>query len=115
MRRSPVFTLVAVLTLALGIGANTAMFSLADSLVLKPLPVDQPEQLRGVFQILRLGGSAKKYGTLIPYKLYTDLREHAGAFGDAMAFSEANDLPIATSESAAEGATASAAFVSGSY
>ena len=115
MRRSPAFTLVAILTLALGIGANIAMFSLADTLVLKPLPVDHPENLRGVFQILRLGGSARKFGTLIPFKLYNDLRDHAGAFGDAMAFSEVGDLPIAAGEPSAGAAPASAAFVTGSY
>ena len=45
---SPAFTLVAVLSLALGIGANTAIFSLTDALVLKSLPVQHPEQLLGV-------------------------------------------------------------------
>jgi len=45
MRRSPVFTLVALVTLALGIGANTAIFSLTNTLMLRTLPVQQPEQL----------------------------------------------------------------------
>ena len=45
MRRSPGFTAVAILSLALGIGANTAIFSLIDTLMLRPLPVRDPNQL----------------------------------------------------------------------
>ncbi len=50
MRRNPGFTAVAVLSLALGIGANTAIFSLIDTLMLRLLPVREPEQLVGLLQ-----------------------------------------------------------------
>ena len=49
LRRSPLFTLVALLTLAIGIGATTAVFSVVDGVLLKPLPYPDPERARRVW------------------------------------------------------------------
>jgi predicted permease len=82
-RRSPVFTLVAVLSLALGIGANTAIFTLVDQLILRLLPVQEPER------IVLLAGSGRHYGgnngrNATSYPMYQDLRDRNAVFSGMM-------------------------------
>ena len=66
--RAPSFAITAVLTLALGIGANTAIFSLVNSLLLKPLPVQNPQQIAE----LAFGQS---HGPLLPIFSYQEFRQ----------------------------------------
>jgi predicted permease len=83
LRKSPSFTLVAVLTLALGIGANTAIFSLVDCLLVRPLPIDHPEQV--AFLISSWNGSRSNAG--FSYPNFQEIRKQtANIFSDLSAF-----------------------------
>lgn len=80
LRSSPVFALVAVLSLALGIGANTAIFSLMDALVLRSLPVKAPEELVQI----TLGDR----GSIFTNPLWEELRDRQNGFAGVAAFGE---------------------------
>jgi predicted permease len=81
MRRTPVFTAAVVVTIALGVGANTAAFSLMDAVLLRTLPVREPRQL--VF--LETAGAAGPAGAPT-YPGFAHLREGTGAFAGMAAF-----------------------------
>ena len=77
--RSPLFTLVAVASLAFGIGANTAIFTLIDQLMLRLLPVAQPDQLVMIWSTGPNMGSNR--GTrMASYPMYQDFQKQAPAF-----------------------------------
>jgi predicted permease len=82
-RKVPVFSAVAVLSLALGIGANTAIFTLIDQLILRLLPVRDPQE------IVLLAARGRHYGgnngrNAISYPMYQDLRDRNQVFSAMM-------------------------------
>jgi predicted permease len=85
--KSPGFSMVAVLTLALGIGANVATFSVVYAVLLRPLPFPQPEQLVRVFDDL-LGTNEQDVGMSAP-ELW-DLQDRSGVFQEISAVSPSN-------------------------
>jgi len=83
LAKSPAFTAVAVLTLALGIGANTAIFSVVDAVLLRRLPVDSPERLVEVHnQLPKVNLPRTEISALqfLDYAACTDVFESAAAF-----------------------------------
>jgi predicted permease len=110
LRKAPLFTSVAVLSLALGIGANTAIFSLIDQLILQLLPVQNPEEL------VLLTARGSHYGSntganAISYPMYQDFRDKNTVFqgmfcryGTAFSMSYEGKTELASGE-----------FVSGNY
>ena len=83
LRKSPGFTTVAVLTLALGIGANTAIFSVVNAVILQPLGYPQPEQLH--FLTTRFGRGESGQSNLSPAE-YWELTEINHSFSVVGAF-----------------------------
>ena len=110
LRKAPMFTIVAVLSLALGIGANTAIFSLVDQVLLRLLPVKNPKEL--VLFTMRGQHYGNNWGpNAISYPMYKDFREHNEVFSEMFA-----RYPFAPSLTV-DGATdrVQAEMVSGTY
>jgi macrolide transport system ATP-binding/permease protein len=85
LRRSPAFTLIAVASLAIGIGFNTALFTLVDALVFRPLPVERVDRLVDVFTS---GGDNDQYATS-SYPDFLDFKSQNQVFSDMLAYSPA--------------------------
>jgi predicted permease len=87
LRRNPLFSTVAVLSLALGIGANTAIFSLLDQVTLRSLPVNDPQRLAVLHAEYNASGSSTSDNNepVSSYPVYRDLRDQDPAFSGVIA------------------------------
>jgi predicted permease len=82
LAKSPAFTIIAALSLALGIGANTAIFSMVNVILLKPVPVQEPSHLASVFML-----DQRNPGNLpLSHLNYKDLRDQNEVFSGMAAF-----------------------------
>jgi MacB-like periplasmic core domain len=82
LRSTPIVTAAAVLSLALGIGANTAIFSLVNALLIRMLPVREPSRLA-----LLTTATPVSYNLNYSFKTFDALRRHADAFDGVVGFS----------------------------
>ena len=110
LSRSPGFCLVAVTTLALGIGANTAMFRLLDQIVLRLLPVKEPERLVMITERGNFFGDSYGPNTL-SWPMFEDLRDNNRVF-NGMFCRFPTDVSLGDGDRAAQ---VTAELVSGSY
>src|SRR6476620_8150294 len=83
LRRNPLFATVAILSLALGIGANTAIFTLVDQILLRKLPVAAPDQLVMLYQEGPHNGS-NMGGRMHSYPIYQDMQQRAEPLAEVL-------------------------------
>jgi putative ABC transport system permease protein len=102
LRRNAGFTAIVVAALALGIGANTAIFTLIDAVVVRSLPVSRPEELVTIGDPTRV--SAMSQGSprtdLISTPLYHDIRNHSRSFRGVLASGRTGRLDVRIDEAA---------------
>ncbi len=118
LRQSPGFAFVCVLTLALGMGANTAIFTLVDAVMLKSLPVKNPEELYRLgngHNCCVLGGLQDNW-SIFSYPLYQQFHDHTPEFTEMAAF-QGGSTSLSVRRSGANGPAEPfyGEFVSGNY
>ena len=86
LRKNPGFSLVAMLSIAIGVGANAAMFSMADTLVLRPLTVPRASEFVTVTAVVPKSGFASPTSLALSYPDYQDVRDQASSFSGLAAF-----------------------------
>jgi len=120
LRSAPAFTIATVVTLALGIGATTAIFTLVHAVLLKSLPVRDPAELVRVGTQARCcywgGFSQDREFSLVSYSLYRHLRDGSAGAIDLAGFSAGQGpVGVVRAGRAAQAHSAPAEFVSGNY
>ncbi|HTU45623.1 MAG TPA: ABC transporter permease [Bryobacteraceae bacterium] len=122
LRKAPGFTATAVITLALGIGATTAIFTLVDQVLLKSLPVTKPEELWRIGDEIRCcnwGGYTQGDDndfSLFSWEAYKNFREHTPEFADLAALQAGNaPLGVRRAGSQAQADTRNGEYVSGNF
>jgi putative ABC transport system permease protein len=97
LARSPGFTIASAISLAVGIGANCAVFSFADTLLLRPLSVPRSGEL------LTVGSTGSARGSLLAsYRDYVDLRDRSQSFAGLIPFAQVSAAMVTTSHDAAK-------------
>jgi len=99
--KNPAFAVIAIVSIAIGVGANAAMFSLADTLVLRPLTIPRAGDVVTVTAVVPQSGFAPPTSAALSYPDYLDLRDQAQSFASLVAYrlvvtsfaSRADDLP----------------------
>ncbi|HUP23286.1 MAG TPA: ABC transporter permease [Thermoanaerobaculia bacterium] len=105
--RKPLFAVIAVVSLALGIGANTAIFSLINEIFLRPLPIEQPDRVMAIFTTdERAGGQSPS-----SHLNWRDLREQNEVFGEVAGY----DFAGISIQTGGEATVGPALLVSGNY
>ncbi len=117
LRRNFGFTAVIVSALALGIGANTAIFSLIDAVLVRSLPVSHPEQLVAIGDPTRVGSmsSGSPRTDLLSYPLFRDLRDQNHVFSGVLASGRTDRLDVRIEGTSGEFEHPRGRFVSGNY